>query len=295
MSTSGEFTHPMFWENENLPIAVAHRGGNAAGAEKENSLAAVEAAFYEGYVWFETDVVPTRDDKLLAIHGRGFQMHPNKDLPSRRAIQRMYFEDVPRIGGEEAVLLEDLLYTFPDTRWFIDPKVAKSVAPLARILKQASLDLNRVSVGAFSQKRTQAVAAEVKEATGRDVCTTIGPLGAFAVLGAAEVDTSSLEARDRFLLDVLKRSGQISRPADLVRVSGADILNVPYRWVNNSSNLVEVAHELGLHVATWTPNSSHDIQESLDHNADAIMSDNVMELKRAILARDETNPSIQYR
>jgi glycerophosphoryl diester phosphodiesterase len=58
-----------FWDDIIAPVLVAHRGGDAAGIEKENSLAAFQAAYDLGYRWFETDVVTTKDGQLLAIHG----------------------------------------------------------------------------------------------------------------------------------------------------------------------------------------------------------------------------------
>ncbi len=89
MMKSQKKPQPKFWQNSKFPIAIAHRGGDAAGIEKENSMKAFQAAYDLGYRWFETDVVSTLDDKLLAIHGRGFQLRPNKDLPLRFTIQEL--------------------------------------------------------------------------------------------------------------------------------------------------------------------------------------------------------------
>ena len=141
-----------FWDDAVFPLAVAHRGGDGAGIEKENSLAAFQAAYDLGYRWLETDVVPTSDGKLLAIHGRGFQRHPNKDMPSRLKVQRMTYAealDNIRVGGEKLVTLNELLDAFPDVKFFLDPKTLKAAPALARTLIQRPHDLNRVWVGSF--------------------------------------------------------------------------------------------------------------------------------------------------
>lgn len=275
---------PAFWENDDQIIPVAHRGGDAAGIEKENSLTAFQAAHDLGFRWFETDVVPTRDGKLLATHGRGFQMHPNKDLPTRRRLQAMTFSEVKKllIGGEPLVLLEDLLNTFPDVKWFIDPKVDSAVAPLVGLLKQKSRNLDSFGLGAFSQERTNAVAQELREATGKDICTSIGPLGAFAILGASETDMTKLEPRDRVLYGVLKSLRKLPTPEEAVTTTRATSFHAPYRWINESTNLVELAHGLGLHVASWTPDEIKDIQRSADKGADAIMSNRLDNLQEVL-------------
>jgi glycerophosphoryl diester phosphodiesterase len=270
---------PEFWQNDNQIIGVAHRGGDAAGIEKENSLAAFQAAHDKGFRWFETDVVPTKDGKLLAVHGRGLQMHPNKDLPTRKQIQKLTYAESQDllIGGEQMPLLEDLLDTFPDVKWFIDPKVNNAVRPLVDLLKQKGRILENVSVGSFSQDRTDAVAAEVKEATHKDICTTIGPLGSLAVLNTSDVDRSRISFPDRWALRAAKATRRL--PSDAVPATS---INVPYQWVKASSNLVEIAHGLGLHIATWTPNEIKDIQSSADKGVDAIMSDRLDNLQSVI-------------
>ncbi len=275
---------PPFWENQGQPIGVAHRGGDGAGIEKENSLAAFQAAYDSGFRWFETDVVPTKDNQLLAIHGRGWQLHPNKDLPSRAKVQRLTLEEVKQmvVGGESIALLEDLLTTFPDVKWFIDPKTGSSVAPLIDILKQQGRNLDHISVGAFSQARTTAVSQEVKEATRKDICTSIGPLGAFAILGASETDLAKLESRDRLVYGFLKSMRKLPSAEDAVASTGATSLNAPFRWINESRNLVELAHGLGLHVASWTPNEEGSIRQSAQTGADAIMSDRLEPLQRVL-------------
>lgn len=278
---------PLFWQSDSSPIPVAHRGGDLLGQEKENSLAAVEAAVRLGYEWFETDVVPTSDGKLLAIHGRGYQMHPNRDLPTRGRIQEMSYAEVQRdlkIGGETPPLLEELLKQFPATKWFIDPKVDNAVEPLIKILSQPSIGLDRITVGAFSQKRTDAIASAIKEKTGQDVCTVMGPLGAYAILKVSDVKVNELELRDRVVLASLVLAGKLNNTEAMVKNLKATSVSIPYRWVNNSSDFVDISHSYGIHVAVWTPNKREDILASVAKGVDAVMSDNIKELREIILA-----------
>jgi glycerophosphoryl diester phosphodiesterase len=251
-----------FWRGFRGPVAVAHRGGDAAGIEKENSIKAFEAAYKMGYRWFETDVVATRDKKLLAIHGRGYQLRPNKDLPSRTKIGLMFYENFNEllVGGEKVPTLDELLDRFPDIKIFIDPKTYKSVPALIKCLSGRPKDIDRVCIGAFSKMRTIRTAYIIKRNTGKEVCTSIlGPINAYPIYMAARVP-------------VLRPFAKY-----YVQETRAGSIHVPYRWITNSPKagrkLISYAHRLGLKVAVYTPNSKDAIQNSLDGGVDVVMSD----------------------
>src|SRR5512146_1155741 len=143
--------HP-FYADATGPLPIAHRGGDAAGPEKENSLAAFESAQRAGIVYGETDTVATKDGVALAIHGsRNARQARQTGLPVRSQLEEMTFDEVQnevRIGGEQVPTLEELLVTFPGMRFFIDPKTSNSVKPLADLIKAYNL-YDSVSVGAF--------------------------------------------------------------------------------------------------------------------------------------------------
>jgi glycerophosphoryl diester phosphodiesterase len=254
---------PKFWENFSSPIAVAHRGGDAAGVEKENSLAAFRAAYKLGYRWFETDVVATKDNKLVAIHGRGWQLHPRKNMPLRSSIRKQTYAEVKKkivVGGEEILLFEDILDQFPNVKIFVDPKTFKSVPMLVEVLSRRPTDIDRVCVGAFSKIRTIRVAQLVKMATGRELTTCIlGPLNAYPIY---------IAARLKFLRPAVKY---------YVQETNAGSIHIPYRWVTNSPKagrkLLNYAHTLGLKVAVYTPNSERTIRVSLGGGVDIVISD----------------------
>jgi glycerophosphoryl diester phosphodiesterase len=259
-----------FWRSFRAPVAVAHRGGNAAGVEKENSLKAFKVAYKLGYRWFETDVVATKDNKLIISHGRGYQLRPNKDLPTRTRLQRMTLSQIHKeikVGGEPVLLFEELLDEFPDVKIFVDPKTFKSVPALINCLSKKPKDIDRVCIGAFSKTRTIRFAYLIRKNTQKEVCTSIlGPINAYPIYVAARFDLFKSFAKY------------------YVQETNAGSIHVPYRWISNSpkagKKLIEYAHKLGLKVAVYTPNSEKTIQAVLDAKVDLVMTDNLTLLKR---------------
>jgi glycerophosphoryl diester phosphodiesterase len=264
-----------FWKDFNAPVAVAHRGGDAAGHGKENSLAAFKAAYELGYRWFETDVVATKDKKLVVIHGRGWQIRPNKDLPLRSTIRRLTYAEVKqkiKIDGENVILLEELLDKFPGIKIFVDPKTFGSVPVLIKIMCQRPQDIDRVCIGSFSKMRTIRVAYLIKKETGKDVCTSIlGPINAYPVY---------LAARIKFLKPFIRH---------YVQETNAGSLHVPYRWITNSPKaghkLINYCHRLGIKIVVYTPNSEKAIKAALEGSVDLIMSDKARPLMNLVHAK----------
>jgi glycerophosphoryl diester phosphodiesterase len=262
-----------FWDSVTGPVMVAHRGGDAAGIEKENSLAAFQAAYDLGYRWFETDVVTTKDGKLLAIHGRGYQRRPNKDLPSRLAIQKMTYAEARQnvtVGGELPLLLEELLDAFPDVQVFVDPKTFKTAPVLADLLISRPSDLGRVCVGSFYRRNTTLVSRSIKAATGRDIsCGAIGIWRSLLLIWTARLSLPTF---------------WISR---YLRATKTDTLYLPYRLLLNrdGQKIVETAHKLQLRLAVYTPNDEASIQRCAKLGVDAIMSDRLVVLKRALASK----------
>ncbi|MGI9028132.1 MAG: glycerophosphodiester phosphodiesterase [Candidatus Saccharimonadales bacterium] len=259
-----------FWENTRTPVAVAHRGGNAAGAEKENSLKAFQAAYKLGYRYFETDVVPTKDNVLLAIHGRGLDKNPNKDLPYRFKIQRMTHEEIAqslRIGGEQPITLAELLDNFPGVKLFIDPKTFKAGSALAEFLISRPDDLSRVCVGSFHGRNTRLIKQRVRRATGVEVsCAAIGKLRGFPVLSTAKFPPLTV---------ALKLYG---------RLYGVEVFQLPYKLLIGSggTKIVETAHRNGFKIAAYTPNNRSSIEAVIISGVDAVISDEARILKEII-------------
>ncbi|HLG90739.1 MAG TPA: glycerophosphodiester phosphodiesterase family protein [Candidatus Saccharimonadales bacterium] len=257
------------------PIAIVHRGGDAAGAEKENSMAAFDSAYQRGIVYGETDTVATRDNVALALHGAKNEKQAQKwGLPTRDEIQATTYADVlrnVRVGGEVIPTLEEVLVTFPEMRFFIDPKTEESVKPLADLINKLHVQ-DRVSIGAFSYDRTKAVA----ELAGgqRDVCTSLDAVGALALLGTG----LRLPNAKKYLEGTQATSLQIGPE------SATNALV--------TKNMIERAHDLGIHVIIWTPNTEATIARALDKGVHGVMSDRTELMKSIVLSRDPDNRSI---
>lgn len=273
--------HP-FYADVTAPIPVAHRGGDAAGPEKENSVAAFDSAWQAGVRYGETDTVATIDGVALAFHGSHNQKHEQRTgLPLRSLVETMTLEEVRsefKIGGEEIPTLEELLTTFPEMRFFIDPKMESSVAPLARLITKLSV-YDRVSVGAMQYKRTKAV-AEMVGGFGR-IATSGGDFrDALAVLGdAMHVPGASqqLQASQATQLALPHKLSHLQVPAsDEGRLSRVTLV---------TERMVERAHEQGMRIILWTPNTEAAIAEAFDTGADGVMSDRTELVKAAADAR----------
>lgn len=258
-----------FWENIELPIAVAHRGGDLAGSTKENSLKAFEAAYKAGFRWFETDVVPSKDGVLLAMHGRGYQRHPNKDLPSRLKLQGMTYKQIKariKVGGENIVTLDELLDTFPAVKFFIDPKTLKAASALAEFIEKRPQDIERICIGSFIPFNNSRIYKSIKCATGQAVgLSLLGPLKAQPLRWAAFL--TALKPLVKIYVDWTKAGSVI----------------VPQSWIikKRGEKLIGLSHEFNLKVGVYTPNSARDIHVCLKKGTDVIISDNLIDLGKA--------------
>ncbi|MEU8246588.1 glycerophosphodiester phosphodiesterase family protein [Nonomuraea sp. NPDC048916] len=248
------------------PLAFAHRGGSAEGAE--NSAEAFERAVRLGYTYLETDAHATSDGVLLAFHDHTLDRVTDRrgrvsELPYRAVKQA-------RIGGvHEIPLLEDLLGTWPEHRFNIDVKEAGAIAPLADAIRRTNA-YERVCLTSFSEERLLLARAAV----GREVCSALGPRGVATLRAAA-----STSGYGR-LLARLSRAGI---PCAQVPV-GFRGLRVTTR------NLIRTAHAIGMQVHVWTINDATRMEHLLDLGVDGIMTDNVTGLRDVLDRRGLWHP-----
>lgn len=251
-------------------IAIAHRGGDVAGVEKENSMAAFEAAVNAGITHLETDTIATADGVALAFHGSKNQKQVQRTgLPLRAVLQQMTYDETRAItiGGEPIPTLEEALDAFPNTRFFIDPKTAEAVAPLARIVARPDIQ-DRVSVAAFNYRRTlQVVDGNANIAT---AYATVGAIG-MVMLGA-------------------RITAPLARP--YFNGTAPTSLQVPHDIV--TAKMVERAQDIGLKVIVWprkpvqNDNQAY-MQRALMQGVDGLMSDHVTMLQRTIEEYERNN------
>ncbi|MBN6051513.1 glycerophosphodiester phosphodiesterase [Nonomuraea sp. RK-328] len=248
------------------PLAFAHRGGAAEGAE--NSAAAFERAVRLGYTYLETDARATADGVLLAFHDPTLDRVTDRrgrlaELPYREAARA-------RIGGEHEIpLLEDLLGTWPEARFNIDVKEAGAIAPLTDAIRRTNA-YERICLTSFSDERLLMARA----ALGREVCSALGPRGVAALRAAA-----STSGYGRLLT-------RLSR-------AGVPCAQVPmgFRGLRvTTSRLVRTAHAIGMQVHVWTVNDRARMDQLLDLGVDGIMTDDITGLREVLDRRGQWHP-----
>jgi glycerophosphoryl diester phosphodiesterase len=246
--------HP-YLDHKNI-IAFAHRGG--AVNQPENSMLAFHNAIQMGYRYIETDVHATKDGILMAFHDDDLLRTCGLDIKISDAT---YAElSTAKIDGLEAIpRLDELLTTWPNVRINIDCKSDQAVAPLIETLRNAGV-ATRVCIGSFSDRRLGAI----REAIGPSLCTSLGP---------REV------AKLRLLSKLTTKKS----------FNGAHAAQIPLKQgplVLTNKNLVEHAHEIGIHVHVWTINEANEMHQLVDLDVDGIMTDTLETLKTVLNERN---------
>ncbi|MDE1174427.1 MAG: glycerophosphodiester phosphodiesterase [Parvibaculaceae bacterium] len=246
-----------FLEHEGV-LAFAHRGG--LSGHPENTMEAFEAAVAQGYRYLETDVHATHDGVLLAFHD---------DRLDRLTDRQGYIADLDyaevskaRIGGVYPIpRFDELLASWPQARFNIDPKADRSVLPLVEILSAAGA-IERVCVTSFSGRRTR----YVREAMGPGLCTGLGPLGTM------RLRFSSWSGPLRGLWGGFAE-GCAQIPVEERGIPLAD------------RSLIDRAHEAGLQVHVWTIDDPAEMARLLDLGVDGLMADRLDVLKMVLVER----------
>lgn len=241
------------------PIAYAHRGGNICGEERQNTLPAFQSAYDLGYRYAETDVVCSSDGLVVVCHGsRSRRDRAKTGLPLRSWLQGMTYEEITNTvtaGGEQIPLLSEVLASFPDMKFNIEPKTREVVVPLGELIARSN-DLGRFCIASFRYAYTKGVVERIRDMNGsvaQEVCTVAGPAGSLAVVAGL--------------------SGYVQR-------AEFDCLQLPHQRI--TPEIVERVHEMGLQVHVWTPNDKKSMEESLARGVDGIMSDEIRLLKEVI-------------
>lgn len=233
------------------PLAFAHRGG--AGVAPENTMPAFAAAVELGYRYLETDVHVTADGVLLAFHDAVLDRVTDR----QGRIHELSWKQVSkaRVDGREPIpRFEELLNTWPDIRFNIDPKHDDAVAPLAAIIERSGA-VDRVCVGSFSDKRIEQISTRL----GERLCTSLGPKG----VARLRLASMGLPA-GRF------RGGCVQVPTGHKSVTIVD------------ERFVLAAHRHGLALHIWTIDDPQEMRDLLDLGVDGIMTD-LPEVLRAVL------------
>lgn len=236
------------------PLAFAHRGG--ASVHPENTARAFEHAVSLGFTHLETDVHVTADGVAVAFHDHSLDRVTDRE----GKIGELTWSEVSkaRVDGDHPVCrLDELLASFPDTYFNLDPKHDAAIDPLVDVLDRTGAT-ERVCVCSFSGHRTR----KVKRKVGAELCTGAGP---GEVIGA------------------LARGWRLPT----IR-QGADVLQIPvgYGGLNLvTKRLVDAAHRSGQHVHVWTIDEPAEMERLLDLGVDGIMTDEPEVLRSVYQAR----------
>ena len=240
-----------------LPLAIAHRGGSLDGIE--NTLASFAAAVALGYRYVETDVRLTADGVLVAFHDARLA----RVLGGPGHLRELTWAQLEgqRVGGREPVpRLDEVLKTWPDVRFVIDPKCDDAVDPLIDVLR-AHDAVDRVCVGSFSDERLR----RMRAAFGSALCTSMGPgellrlrLAAWGLLPVSAVPTTA-------------RCVQMPLRYGPVQVT--------------EPRCIGLAHDLGLQVQVWTINRRETMERVLDLGVDGIITDDIVALRDVLRSR----------
>jgi glycerophosphoryl diester phosphodiesterase len=243
-----------FWSDP--PIAIAHRGGDAAGPEKENTLVAFKAARQAGFSYGETDAILSKDGQVVAIHGATNWLDSMfRHRHSRRRMQGMTIPEMRykwTIAGETIPTLEEILLSQKKMKFFIDPKTDEVVEPLFKLLKRLNA-LDQVCVNSFNYDRVQAFRQ---------------------IAGNRHVQTGLIIGRG---LRIFNRSKDRLEKGRLKKL---EAVVIHHSLV--SRQMLDLIHRQGLKAVIWTCNSEISIKNGLKCGADGIISDHISLLKQLI-------------
>lgn len=232
----------------------AHRGGNIAATE--NSIDAFESSVKLGYKYLETDVILTKDNKVISYHGaHNAYTQKLSGLKKRSEMQKMTHQEINNLlhsNGLKTPLLEDLLNRFPKAFFSVDAKTWEVVDPLVQLIKNTKSQ-NRVSITSFNIRRTLIIAKK---------------------LGGADLQTAlclyRVEAYPIILLPGLSMK--------FFSKVGIKCLHVPHRCVN--SRLLRSSKKHNILIYAWAVNEKSEIERLLSIGVDGIISDDIKLLKK---------------
>lgn len=244
-----------FWDSK-TPLAIAHRGGNAAGKERENTLKAFRAAASLGYQYAETDVVLALSGEPVLIHGSHnfLQAGLKRDI-TRRALQKMTLEqmrDIVRPGGTDVPTLEEVLLAVPKMKLVLDLKTPESIEPLAKMITRLKV-ADRICATSFRYEIVRRFAA---------ACGPQKPSLGLTIGRSLRLQNINM---------IMLKSG---------RLSDIDAVFIHHSLV--SGPMLSLVHNRGLKAVVWTANSKLGIRHALRSGADGIISDRINLLKEIL-------------
>jgi len=236
--------------NSPPPHLFAHRGGNAAGKSRENTLAAFQSAANLGYKFLETDVIATKDGQAVTYHGSAnFFMKAIFRLELRRKVQSLTYDQLKRaitLGGETIPTLEEALVKLNRQAFCIDVKTNEAIEPMVRAINKHNAK-NRVVITSFSRKRSIQANRLLYGENFNGACLCVYRLKGW-----------SISLFPALWLNRLKRQG-------------FGYVHIPYKCVTR--RLLNEAKKRDFKIYAWTVNKQEDIERLLSWGVGGIISD----------------------
>ena len=238
------------------PIAFAHRGGAATGAE--NTIGTFAHAVDLGYRYLETDVRATTDGVAVVFHDATL----DRMTGYGGAIGELRWADLAslRVGGAEVVpRLDDVLAAWPTIRFNLDAKSDQAVEPTVAAVRRGNAG-DRVLLASFSDQRLD----RLRRLTGATVATSLG------IRGVTDLWLAALTGR------------RVRLPAGVV---AAQVPRRRRRLPVVTGRFLRHCHRHGLQVHVWTIDAAADMHDLLDLGVDGIMTDEPATLRAVLQAR----------
>lgn len=232
------------------PHLFAHRGGNQAGSDLENTMKAFDSAIKLGYKFIETDVIATADGRVITYHGaQNFIMKLIYGLEVRRALQRLTHNEIKSSLGRtdsDVPLLEDVLKKYQNVCFSIDVKTNQVVEPLIKLLqKQNAAD--RVIITSFSKRRTLKANKLLRGKKDPKACLCVYRSQGYLI-----------KLFPKISLKILNRWG-------------FKYIHIPFSCVDK--HLIKVADSLNFKIYAWTVNDEKQIRRLQSIGVHGIISD----------------------
>lgn len=251
----------------NKPLVHGHRGARAV--LPENTIPAFEYAIEAGVDVLELDLAVTKDNVLVVSHDPMLNTALCKDAPEKKPIRELTLAE---LKGYDCGALKNPLY--PKQK----PVPGTSIPTLEEVFalaRRGKFDFN-IETKIFARQPQLTPSPEV-----------------FVKLILVAVKRHGLERRvilqsfDFRTLHAMKKAAPGIRLAalfegtprsfvEMAKEAGAGIVSPHYSLVTKEK--VEEAHQAGLRVIPWTPNTLAEWQRMVDCGADEIITDDPAEL-----------------
>jgi glycerophosphoryl diester phosphodiesterase len=227
--------------NKNKPILIAHRGGDGAGILQQNTMTAFEKAVSAGFKYLETDVILSKDAKVVVFHSSSNALLEHW---KRYRLQKMTYGQIIKRVNPKPPLLNELFLAFPDTFVSIDAKTNKVVEPLIKLIKDNKAEA-RVSVASFSLERSTKLSKSLSSKAGLCIHPKLSRIYRL----------------------------RLSKNLKALKRRGISLIHFPYEYIN--IGLIEQSHKKNIQVWAYTVNKEKYYRNLSEMGVDGIITDKI--------------------